>query len=110
MNENEPGLNQRIWQVVAAIPPGRVATYGDIARHAGLPGAARRVGRALRQLPAGTRLPWHRVVNASGKLSLPADSPGEYTQRTRLEAEGVVFSANKKIDLASFRWNPSRDD
>jgi len=105
MPEHEPGLNQRIWQVVALIPSGKVATYGDVARHAGLPGAARRVGHALRQLPAGSRIPWHRVINAQGRLSLPAGSAGEYTQREQLEAEGVVFIGGK-IPLRSYRWSP----
>ncbi|MBN7795197.1 MGMT family protein [Parahaliea mediterranea] len=98
-------MNQRIWQVVALIPPGKVATYGDVARHAGLPGAARRVGYALRQLPAGSRIPWHRVINAQGRISLPAGTGGEYTQRERLEAEGVAFIGGK-IPLRSYRWHP----
>ena len=68
---NSPDIDQRIWQVVALIPPGRVATYGDVARQAGMPGAARRVGRALGALPAGTRLPWHRLINARGRISPP---------------------------------------
>ncbi len=92
--------------MVAAIPAGRVSTYGDVARLAGLPGAARRVGRALRVLPADTRIPWHRVINASGRISLPEGSAGEYTQRSRLEAEGIVFSDRKTVCLQRFRWLP----
>jgi len=103
MNDHEPTLNQRIWQVVSLIPSGKVATYGDVARHAGLPGAARRVGYALRQLPEGSRIPWHRVVNAQGKISLPVGSEGEYTQRERLKAEGVVLIGGK-IPLQQYRW------
>ncbi|TDG15110.1 MGMT family protein [Seongchinamella unica] len=99
----EPDINQRIWQVVALIPPGKVATYGDVAAQAGLPGAARRVGRALKLLPTGTRIPWHRVVNAQGGISLPPGSSSQYTQRERLEAEGVVFKANGAVDLRRFR-------
>lgn len=105
MDDSEPGLNHRIWQVVALIPPGKVATYGDVARHAGLPGAARRVGYALRQLPPGSRIPWHRVINAQGRISLPSGSGGEYTQRERLEAEGVVLIKGK-ISLRAYRWQP----
>ena len=104
MQQAEPDINHRIWQVVALIPPGRVATYGDVARQAGLPGAARRVGAALRGLPPDTRIPWHRVINAQGRISLPAGSASQYTQRERLEAEGVVFRANKSIDLKKYRW------
>lgn len=100
----EPDINHRIWQVISLIPPGRVATYGEVARQAGLPRGARRVGRALRGLPQDTRIPWHRVINAQGRISLPEGSVSQYTQRERLEAEGVVFRANKTIDLRRFAW------
>ena len=96
----------RIWQVIALIPTGKVASYGDIASHAGLPGAARRVGYALRHLPQGTRIPWHRVVNSQGRISLPAGSAGQYTQRERLEAEGIAFRGNKISRFGEFRWRP----
>lgn len=89
------------------IPPGKVATYGDVAKHAGLPGAARRVGAALRGLPPETQIPWHRVINAQGRISIREGSAGQYTQRDRLEAEGVVFKPNKSIDLKRYRWNPA---
>ena len=101
--QQEPDINQRIWQVVALIPSGKVATYGDIARQAGLPGAARRVGRALKYLPKGTAIPWHRVINAQGRISFPDDSASKYTQRERLEAEGLVFKPNGSIDLKVYR-------
>ena len=101
--KDEPDINHRIWQVVTLIPAGKVATYGDVARLAGLPGAARRVGAALRALPPDTRIPWHRVINAQGKISLPEGSRAQYTQRERLEAEGVVFSRARRVDLARFR-------
>ena len=101
-------IDQRVWQVVSLIPPGTVATYGDVARQAGLAGAARRVGRALRGLPADTRIPWHRVINAQGRLSLPQGSAGQLAQRERLEAEGVVFVGGLKIDLATYRWRPGQ--
>ena len=101
--QQEPDINHRIWQVVALIPAGKVATYGDVARLAGLPGAARRVGAALRALPPDTRIPWHRVINAQGRISLPEGSRAQYTQRERLEAEGVVFSRGKQINLNRFR-------
>jgi methylated-DNA-protein-cysteine methyltransferase-like protein len=100
----EPDIDHRIWQVVALIPSGRVATYGDVASKAGLPGAARRVGRALKNLPADTRIPWHRVVNAQGRLSLPDRSASQYTQRERLQSEGIVFRGNRSIDLRQYRW------
>jgi methylated-DNA-protein-cysteine methyltransferase-like protein len=100
----EPDINHRIWQVVASIPEGRVATYGDVAEKAGLSRAARRVGRALRSLPPETRIPWHRVINAQGRISLPRDSFSYRTQRDRLEAEGVLFGSGGRIDLQRFGW------
>ena len=106
MYKHDPDLNPLIWQVVALIPPGKVATYGDVAQHAGLARAARRVGLALRQLPEGSKIPWHRVVNAQGRISLPAGTASQYTQRERLEAEGIVFRGNKSLDLRRYRWQP----
>lgn len=98
--------NLRIWQVIAMIPEGKVSTYGDIAKHAGLAKAARRVGMSLRGLPEDTRIPWHRVINSQGRISLPAGSASQYRQRERLESEGVVFKANKSVDLRKYRWVP----
>ncbi len=83
--------DEKIWQVVHAIPAGRVATYGQVARLAGLPGYARYVGLVLKRLPSGSRLPWHRVVNARGRISFPFGSSQYCQQRALLEAEGVTF-------------------
>ena|SRR5690554_542829 len=66
---------EAVWQALAAIPPGKVTSYGQLARMAGLGRGARLVGRWLGQLPEDTRLPWHRVLNSQGQLSLPADTP-----------------------------------
>jgi methylated-DNA-protein-cysteine methyltransferase-like protein len=96
---------ERIWQVVTLIPPGRVATYGQVAELAGLPRRARLVGRVLSQLPDGTGIPWHRVVNAAGRISLPAGSTGFREQRARLRAEGITI-ANGRLALARCRWLP----
>jgi methylated-DNA-protein-cysteine methyltransferase-like protein len=82
---------ERVWQVVAAIPRGRVATYGQIADLAGMPNHARLVGRVLGSLPNGTRLPWHRVVNAGLRISLRGDDRAMLEQRRRLEREGISF-------------------
>lgn len=92
-------IDQRIWQVVALIPSGQVATYGDVAAQAGLPGAARRVGAALRKLPEGSKIPWHRVVNASGRISLPTGSENYRRQRERLRSEGIALSERETINL-----------
>jgi methylated-DNA-protein-cysteine methyltransferase-like protein len=92
--------------VVARIPRGRVAPYGEVARLAGLPGAARQVGYALHALPEGRPLPWHRVVNARGAVS-PRASGFEVPQRRLLEREGVRFDERGRIDLERFGW-PAR--
>ena len=94
-----------IWQVVAAIPPGRVATYGQVASLAGVCGSARLVGRCLSQLPADTRLPWFRVINASGKISFPVGSDGYERQVKRLQEEGIAVLSGR-ISLTKFRWQP----
>jgi methylated-DNA-protein-cysteine methyltransferase-like protein len=107
--EHEADINPRIWQVIALIPAGKIATYGDVALHAGLGRGARRVARALRLLPEGSSIPWHRVINAQGRISIPTGSASRYIQRERLEAEGVVFKANKSVDLSKFRWMPGEE-
>jgi len=93
---------ERIWQVINAIPAGQVCTYGKVAQLAGLGLAARMVGRTLRELPAGSKLPWHRVINAQGRISLPVGSAGHEKQRSRLEAEGIEFSVKGKISLSKY--------
>ena len=93
---------ERIWQVVADIPPGTVATYGQVAEMAGLPGGARRVGRCLSRLPSETQLPWHRVVNAAGGISLPGTAGNR--QRQRLLDEGVAFEGDR-VALDRSRWS-----
>jgi methylated-DNA-protein-cysteine methyltransferase-like protein len=80
---------ERIWQVVHGIPAGKVASYGQVAELAGLPRAARLVGRVLSQLPQGSTLPWHRVIKSSGEISFPKGSKGFREQRERLLTEGV---------------------
>ena len=104
--DEEPTIAEQIWQVIALIPKGRVATYGQVAELAGLHGGARRVGRLLSQLPNGTRIPWHRVINASGGISLPRRSDGYAQQKSRLEKEGVQFNAAGRVSLRRFRWSP----
>ena len=99
-------LRARIYEVVAQIPHGRVATYGQIAALAGAPRHARQVGYALYDLPSGGSLPWHRVINARGEVS-PRTEPGwDGFQRQLLEAEGVEFRRGR-VDLERYRWEPS---
>jgi len=95
---------EKIWQIVYQIPEGKVSSYGQVARLAGLPGYARYVGHVMKNLPAGTKLPWHRVANSQGKLSFPQESREYQTQKKRLESEGVVF-INGRFSLKKFGWN-----
>lgn len=94
---------EALWLALSQIPAGKVITYGELARLANLPGAARLAGAVLKQLPENSSLPWHRVINAQGKFSLPETSPAGEEQRRRLTAEGVIIS-NGKISLARFGW------
>ena len=98
---------QEIYEVVRRIPPGRVATYGQVAALAGLPGHARQVGYALHALPEHSSLPWHRVVNARGGISPRAVPGAELVQRQLLLREGVRLNARGQVPLAQVRWIPS---
>jgi methylated-DNA-protein-cysteine methyltransferase-like protein len=102
-----PGLYERIYEVVRAVPPGRVATYGQIARLAGRCGA-RQVGYALAALPEDSDVPWQRVINSEGRISLRR-SGHEDLQRWLLEDEGVEFSLQGVVDLARFGWKPGSE-
>ena len=96
-----------IYAVVKCIPVGFVATYGQVALLAGLPGHARQVGYALSALADKSAVPWHRVVNAQGRISLRADDgPAAMVQRLRLEDEGVRFDEEGRIPLSRFQWRP----
>lgn len=93
-----------IYRVIRGIPRGRVATYGQVALLCGLPGRARQVGYALHALPHGSPVPWQRVLNARGELSLD-DEAGE-RQRKLLTGEGVEFDERGRVDLRRFQWKP----
>ena len=96
-----------IYAVVRRIPRGRVATYGQIAELAGLPRQPRLVGYALHALDSGSSLPWHRVVNAAGRISVGRKVPGgELRQRHLLEREDVEFDARGRLSLDRYRWRP----
>ena len=94
--------------MVRRIPRGRVASYGQVARLAGLPGRARQVGYAMHALQSGTRLPWHRVVNAEGRVSRRRVPGAELTQRMLLVREGVRFDARGRISFERFGWRVTR--
>jgi len=85
----DQGALEAIWEAVCAIPRGRVATYGAVARAAGLPGRARQAGFALRVAGESLKLPWHRVVGAGGRIAFPAASRAAREQARRLRAEGI---------------------
>lgn len=98
-------MYRRIYAVVRRIPRGRVASYGQIAGM--VPGAtARLVGYAMAALPEDTRVPWHRVVNSRGGVSPRQGGDGALVQRLLLEAEGLRFGRDGRLDLASVGWKP----
>ena len=98
-------LSERIVKVIRKIPKGKVATYGQIADLAGNPRAARQVVRILHTLSENEKLPWYRVINSRGTISL---RPGEgyEIQKAILIKEKIIFDDNDKIDLKRFGWNP----
>jgi methylated-DNA-protein-cysteine methyltransferase-like protein len=104
-------IYERIWATVKRIPRGKVATYGQIAALAGMPRYARQAGYALAATPENMKIPWHRVINAQGRVSLRLkhwDSGSDELQRILLEAEGVFFDSLGRVDLKRYRWCPAR--
>jgi len=100
-------IHEKFYAVIRRIPPGRVATYGQVAALAGLQRRARRVGQALRSTPDGLEIPWHRVINAQGSISSRGGlGVEEGYQRHLLEEEGIVFNERGRIDLDRFGWDP----
>ena len=104
MSDSADTSKHLVWQIVNAVPTGQVATYGQIAKLAGMPQQSRLVGRILSRLPKNSKLPWHRVVNSQGRVS----NPNPERQLERLAAEGVI-AVNGKIALKSYQWllNPN---
>jgi methylated-DNA-protein-cysteine methyltransferase-like protein len=102
------GFFSEVYRIVAEIPEGKVATYGQIAAMLGHPRGARTVGWAMRQAPSGANLPCHRVVNKKGEMSPDWVFGGAEVQRAELEAEGVNFRADGRVDMAASLWCPER--
>ncbi len=100
---------QRIWETIADIPPGSVASYGQIAEIAGIPRGARQVAYALRHAPSELALPWFRVVQAAGTLAFKQGSEPFRRQSGLLAEDGVVM-LNGKIDMQQYRWQPDLDE
>jgi len=102
MPESNDKLFARIYEVVKQVPRGKVASYGQIAQIVGAGCDARMVGYAMAGTPEGSDIPWQRIVNREGKISLPGQ--GGVIQRMRLEAEGIVFDKRGRIDMKRFGW------
>ena len=101
-------LFDEVYRVVAMIPQGRVATYGQIAAYLGNPRAARTVGWALSSLPSGMDVPWHRVINSQGRISGSSQGYRAHEQMALLEEEGIVFDESGRIDLDECGWEPPK--
>ena len=99
----------RIWDTICDIPQGRVASYGQIAEVAGIPRGARQVGYALRHLPTDSDVPWHRVIQASGKIAFDTDTPQYEEQKKRLQQDDVAVVSGR-IDMQKYRWQPDLDE
>jgi methylated-DNA-protein-cysteine methyltransferase-like protein len=95
---------ERVYEVVRQVPEGKVVSYGQVAAMLGAPHAARTVGWALHALPADSDVPWHRVINARGRISTSCQEHDASVQQQMLEAEGVVFDARGYVNLKRFRW------
>ena len=100
---------QRIWDTVRDIPKGRVASYGQVAEIAGIPRGARQVGYALRHLPDQHNVPWHRVIQASGRLAFDKATPAYVEQTKRLMMDDVAVIAGR-VDMQKYRWQPDLDE
>lgn len=103
-----PAAHADIFRTIGAIPPGRVASYGEIAARAGLPGRARMVGKLLGETPPGLELPWYRVLRSDGRIAFPPGSREFREQVRRLAAEGVP-ARNGRVDIAVFGWERDID-
>ena len=101
-----PGFHQKVYRAVSLIPPGKVATYGQIATYLGSPKVARHVGWALASLMTKSHdVPWHRVINSRGYISGRGQSIRAQLQQNLLEVEGIVFSPQGRVDLSQFIWS-----
>lgn len=104
MSEANPQYN-KIWQTTLLIPTGKVASYGQIADLAGLPGRARLVGKAMGYAPKELQVPWFRVLRSNGQIAFPKGSEHAQTQTGLLQEEGVVV-LNNRVKLKEFQWQP----
>lgn len=103
MTNSEVSKEDKIYTVMANIPLGRVASYGQVAAMAGLAKNARLVGRLLKLMPKDSTIPWHRVINSQGKISFAEGSPQYLKQYQLLQSEGIIFK-NGKVNMRIYRW------
>ncbi|MAM69893.1 MAG: cysteine methyltransferase [Gammaproteobacteria bacterium] len=101
--------HEAIWQTVLSIPPGKVASYGQVADLAGLPGRARLVGRSMGMVPDSMQVPWYRVLKSNGQLAGKPGSKFAQRQTELLQDEGVVVLKNR-VKMENFQWQPSLDE
>ena len=100
-------FDSRVWDAVSQIPRGRLVTYGQVADWIGAYGCARQVGWALRRLPLPSQIPWHRVVNAQGRIAMcPSREGSDWMQRELLIAEGIPVDGEGRLPLRRFLWTP----
>ena len=104
------GFAQRVYEMVRQCPAGRIVSYGGVAALLGQPRAARGVGRALSELPDGSDVPWWRVVNRNGEISIKGVDHGPQLQRALLQREGVRFNRRGRIDWRKYGWNGQPHD
>lgn len=102
-------FTERVIKVIQSIPSGKVMTYGQIARAAGSPRAARQVVRILHSMSEKYNLPWHRVINSKGEIGFN-DEELFFTQKTLLEEEGIEFKSEKSVSLEQFQWKMDGND
>ncbi|GLR70970.1 MGMT family protein [Agaribacter marinus] len=103
--KNATDKHGAIWHVVNMIPPGSVASYGQVADLAGLPGRARLVGKCLGNIPDGMQVAWHRVLRSNGYLAFPVNSEQALRQTALLQEENVAVF-NNKVKMRDFQWEP----
>ena len=101
---------EAVYKLVRKIPKGRVMTYGQIATILGAPRAARAVGYAMRASGRYPDVPWQRVINAQGRISLRSEAERPILQKLLLETEGVAFDDSERVDLEGLRWEPRKPD
>ena len=101
--------NERIWRTICDVPEGSVASYGQIAEITGIPRGARQVGFALRHLPKGHEVPWHRIITSSGRIAFDKGSRPYREQVKRLKMEGIVVNGGR-VDMKTHRWQPDLDE